>query len=136
MFYDQSGYPLRFEWGEAAIQYLAPPYQAMVIIGVLSFSTAVDVALERGVSVLLYRWKDDSAACHAAEQGAVLASHDRRSICGYSLSPASLSTLPQGARLALPSPNGATLSVLAHQSGAAVFTACFRNASVVAAYIE
>ena len=75
-------------------------------------------------------------ARHAAEQGAVLASHDRRFTCGYSLSPASLNTLPQGARLALPSPNGATLSMLAHQSGAAVFTACFHNAGEVAAYIE
>lgn len=52
-------YPLRFEWGEAAIQYLAPSCQAVVIMDVLSFSTAVDVALERGASVLPYRWKDD-----------------------------------------------------------------------------
>lgn len=55
MFYDQSAYPLRFEWGEAAIQYLAPPCQAVVIMGVLSFSTAVDVTLRRGASVLPYR---------------------------------------------------------------------------------
>ena len=66
----------------------------------------------------------------------MLASHGCRSICGYSLSLASLNTLPQGARLALPSLNRATLSMLAHQSGAAVFTACFRNAGAVAAYIE
>lgn len=52
MFYDQSDSPLRFEWGEAAIQYLAPLCQAVVIMGVLSFSTAVDVALGRGASVL------------------------------------------------------------------------------------
>ena len=57
-------------------------------------------------------------------------------MCGYSLSPASLSTLPQGARLVLPWLNGATFSVLVHQSGAAVFTACFRNAGAVAAYID
>ena len=136
MFYDQSAYPLRFEWGEAAIQYLAPPCQAVVIVDVLSFSTAVDVALGRGASVLPYRWKDDSAALYAAEQGAVLASHDRRFTDGHSLSPASLSTLPQGARLVLPSPNGATLSMLARQTGAAVFTACFRNAGAVATYIK
>ena len=139
MFYDQSAYPLRFEWGEAAIRHLAPLCQAMVIADVLSFSTAVDVALGRGASVLPYRWKDDSAARYAAEQGAMLASHERRFTGGqqgrWSLSPASLSTLPQGARLVLPSPNGATLSMLARQTGAAVFTACFRNAGAVAAYI-
>ena len=66
----------------------------------------------------------------------MLASHDRQFMCGYSLSPASLSTLPQGARLVLPWLNGATFSVLVHQSGAAVFTACFRNAGAVAAYID
>ena len=135
-FYDQSAYPLRFEWGEAAIRYLAPLRQAVVIVDVLSFSTAVDVALGRGASVWPYRWKDDSAALYAAEHGAVLASHDRRFADGYSLSPASLSTLPRGARLVLPSPNGATLSLLAQQTGAAVFTACFRNTGAVAAYIE
>ena len=135
MFYDQSTYPLRFEWGEAAIRYLAPPCRAVVIVDVLSFSTAVDVALGRGASVLPYRWKDDSAARFAAEQEAVLASHDRRFMDSYSLSLASLNTLPQGAQLVLPSPNGAMLSLLAQQTGAAVFTACFRNAGAVAAYI-
>lgn len=136
MFYDQGVYPLRFEWGEAAIQHLAPLCQAVVIVDVLSFSTAVDVALGRGASVLPYRWKDDSALQFAERHDALLASHERRFAGGHSLSPASLATLPQGARLVLPSPNGATLSVLARETGAVVFTACFRNAGAVAASLR
>lgn len=136
MFYDQAAFPVRFEWAEAAIRHLAPQCRAVVIVDVLSFSTAVDVALGRGASVLPYRWKDDSAIRFAEQHGAMLASHERRFTGGYSLSPASLSTLTQGARLVLPSPNGAALSVLAQQTGAAVFTACLRNARAVAAHIR
>ena len=42
---------------------------AVVIVDVLSFSTAVDIALSKGASVLPYRWKDDSAKRFAAEKG-------------------------------------------------------------------
>ena len=134
-FTDQRGFAVRFEWGEEAVQYLAPHCDAVVIVDVLSFSTATDVALCRGGMVFPYRWKDESAAPFAVQHGALLASRER-GVGGYSLSPASLATLPLGARLVLPSPNGATLSALAHEAGAgAVFTACLRNAPAVAAYI-
>ncbi len=134
-FTDQGGFAVRFEWGEEAVRSLAPHCDAVVIVDVLSFSTATDVALGRGAAVLPYRWKDESAARFAAQHGALLASRERGA-GGYSLSPASLATLPPGARLVLPSPNGATLSALAHEAGAgAVFTACLRNAPAVAAYI-
>ncbi|WP_424951892.1 2-phosphosulfolactate phosphatase [Deinococcus sp.] len=135
-FYDQAAFAVRFEWGEAAITHLAPGCEAVVIVDVLSFSTAVDVALVRGASVFPYRWRDDSAARFAQEQNALLASHERRSGNMFSLSPASLATLPEGSRLVLPSPNGATLSALARETGAAVFTACFRNAAAVAGYVR
>ncbi len=139
MFYDQSAFPLRFEWGEAAIRYLAEGCGAVVIVDVLSFGTAVDVALGRGATVLPYRWKNGSAASFAEAQGALLASHERRFTGGqpgrWSLSPASLAILPEGARLVLPSPNGSALSVLAAASGAAVYSACLRNAGAVAAHV-
>ena len=133
-FTDQTGFAVRFEWGEEAVRSLAPHCDAVVIVDVLSFSTATDVALGRGGVVFPYRWKDESAHRFAARHGALLASRERKA-GGYSLSPASLATLPPGSRLVLPSPNGATLSVLAQQAGAQVFTACLRNAPAVAAYI-
>src|SRR5438046_9322537 len=59
---------------------------------------------------------------------AKLASPDRTS--GFSLSPASLRSLPAGYRLVLPSPNGAALSFgVDHRI---VFAGCLRNATAVA----
>ena len=135
MYFAQNDSAVRFEWGEAAIRHLAAECQAVVIVDVLSFGTAVDVALGRGATVLPYRWKDGSATSFAEAQDALLASHERRVAGGYSLSPASLATLPQGARLVLPSPNGSALSVLAAAMGAAVYSACLRNAGAVAAHV-
>src|SRR5690606_18964128 len=51
---------------------------------------------------------------------------------GFSLSPGSLRALSPGERLVLPSPNGATLSMLASEAGAVVLAGCLRNAAVVA----
>ncbi len=135
MFHDQQPFPVRCEWGEAAIRHLAPHCAAVVIVDVLSFSTCVDVAVARGAGVLPYRWRDHTAAEVARERGALLASPERRFASGYSLSPTSLTTLPPGARLVLPSPNGATLSALAAAAGAAVFAACWRNARAVADHV-
>jgi len=101
----------------------------IVIVDVLSFSTAVDIALSKGASVLPYCWKDDSAKRFATEKGAVLA--DGRSTGSeYTLSPASLRSIPPGTLLVLPSPNGSTLAL--NVSGVPIFTACLRNAPVVA----
>ncbi len=46
---------------------------AIVIVDVLSFSTAVDIALSNGAAVLPYRWNDHSASQFAAAQRAILA---------------------------------------------------------------
>jgi 2-phosphosulfolactate phosphatase len=127
--FDQAEYDLRCEWGVEGLLALQATSDAVVIVDVLSFSTAVDIALSKGASVLPYRWKDDSAKRFAAEKGAVLAG-GRGAGGEYTLSPASLRSIPPGTLLVLPSPNGSTLALNA--SGAPVFTACLRNAPVVA----
>jgi 2-phosphosulfolactate phosphatase len=126
--FDQAEYDVRCEWALEGLLALGESSDAMVIVDVLSFSTAVDIALGCGASVLPYRWKDDSATAFAAERGAVLAAG--RSSGGYSLSPASLRAIPAGTLLVLPSPNGATLAASA--AAAPVYTACLRNAPAVA----
>jgi 2-phosphosulfolactate phosphatase len=127
--FDQSEYDLRCEWGLEGLLTLQPASDAVVIVDVLSFSTAVDIALSNGASVLPYRWKDDSAKRFAAEKGAVLV--DGRSAGGaYKLSPASLRSIPPQTRLVLPSPNGSTLSLAT--AGVPTFTACLRNAPAIA----
>jgi len=129
VYFDQAGYDLKCEWGIDGLRALQPASDAVVIVDVLSFSTAVDVAVGKGAAVLPYRWKDDSAKRFAAEKGATLA--EGRSTGGeYTLSPASLRSIPRGTLLVLPSPNGSTLAHYA--SGVPVFTACLRNAPAVA----
>ena len=112
MHYDQAEYDLRCEWGLAGVPSLAPHGDVLIVVDVLVFSTAVDIAVARGASVLPYCWRDSSAGGFAQSKGALLASP--RPGGGYSLLPPSLQSIPAGA--------------------AATFTACLRNCSAVAAH--
>ena len=131
MIWDQAEYDLRCEWGLAGVRALAPISDVLIVVDVLVFSTAVDIAVARGASVLPYRWRDSSAAAFAESKGALLAS-PRSASSGYSLSPPSLQSLPAGAALVLPSPNGSTLCLMA--GAATTITACLRNCRAVAAH--
>jgi 2-phosphosulfolactate phosphatase len=129
MTFDQSGFDVRCEWGENGIRHLARGADAVIIVDVLSFSTCIEIATNRGAVVFPYRWKDESAAAFAASVNAELAG-PRRDGDEYSLSPASLINISAGTRLALPSPNGSTLSLA---TGATpTLTACLRNCRAVA----
>lgn len=128
--HDQHGFRVRLEWGQTGVMVLAAPADLVVIVDVLSFSTAVSVAVERGALVIPYRFQSDTAEVFARSVGATLASADRGGQ-GPTLSPASLSSLRPGEQLVLPSPNGATCSVLAAERGATVVAGCLRNASAV-----
>lgn len=130
---DQHGFAARLEWGQAGIGLLAPLVDVVVIVDVLSFTTAVSVAVEHGATVVPHRFRDNTAAKRARSLGAILA-QSRRDGPGPSLSPSSLSTLAPGDCLVLPSPNGATCAVLAAEAGATVVAGCLRNASAVARF--
>lgn len=128
--HDQHDFRSRLEWGQTGVRILAGQADLVVIVDVLSFSTAVSVAVERGAIVIPHRFRDDSAEHDARSVGATYANPDRRGP-GPTLSPASLSVLRPGEHLVLPSPNGATCSVLAAEAGALVVSGCLRNASAV-----
>jgi 2-phosphosulfolactate phosphatase len=129
----QHGYRRRMDWGRAGVQLLAREVDLVIVVDVLSFSTAVSVAVERGAAVIPYRVPDTSAADYARGIGATLAGADR-SGPGPTLSPASLTALRGGERLVLPSPNGAGCASLAAEAGASVVAGCLRNASAVARF--
>jgi 2-phosphosulfolactate phosphatase len=118
------------EWGSSGVAALRDQVAALVIVDVLSFSTAVDIAVARGAAILPCAPGDDATAAKAAAASAILA--DRRGAPGgrFSLSPASLQAIAPGTRLMLPSPNGSRLSF---GGGATpVLAGCLRNAGAVA----
>lgn len=117
------------EWGLAGLLALRSQVVVLVVVDVLSFSTAVDVAVSCGAEVLPFPHGDRAAAAEAAvQQDAELAA--RRGDPGHSLSAASLVDVPAGLRLLLPSPNGSRLSLAG--GDAIVLAGCLRNAAAVA----
>src|SRR5215467_8243119 len=129
MIFDQQEFDIRCEWGAHGVAVLAPISDVVIIIDVLSFSTSVEVAVTQGAIVFPYRWRDDTARAYAVSVGATLADPGRHP-SRYSLSPASLTAIPSGTRLVLPSPNGATLTLAAKPTP--VLAGCLRNARAVA----
>lgn len=134
VFYDQSDYDVRFEWGLNGVNALAADCDAVVIVDVLSFTTCVDVAVARGAIIYPFHSDEVAAAERAAALGALLASR-RDAGNGYMLSAQSLLGIGRGERLVLPSPNGSTLAHRAAEltPDGAIFAACLRNAAAVAA---
>jgi 2-phosphosulfolactate phosphatase len=132
---------VRFEWGLTGAVAVAEGASVAVVIDVLSFTTAVSVAVDAGIEVFPYRFRDATAAAFAASRGAVLAVGRREAgATGVSLSPLSIQQAPvdgplhRSGRLVLPSPNGSAIS--RQLSGSVpVVAACLRNAGAVARWI-
>jgi phosphosulfolactate phosphohydrolase-like enzyme len=59
------GTEVLLEWGPTGAAALAPDCDVAVVVDVLTFSTTVSVAADRGVDVVPYRWADGSAAAAA-----------------------------------------------------------------------
>ena len=120
------------EWGLRGVETLRDRVAVLVIVDVMSFSTAVDVAVARGASVIPFPSGDRTAARAAATAAAAVLAEPRSTADGgYSLSPLSLADLARGARLLLWSPNGSRLSFAG--DAVPVLTGCLRNAKAVAA---
>ena len=119
------------EWGLGGALALADVADVFVIVDVLSFGTCVDIACANGARVHPFPIDDRQAAhAEAGRLGAVLAG--RRSDPGaeYTLSASTLRTIPAGARLLLPSPNGSRIAF--SMQGRPLLAGCLRNASAVA----
>jgi 2-phosphosulfolactate phosphatase len=128
MTFSQSEFDIRCEWGLRGAETLAACCDAVIVVDVLSFTTAVSIAVSKGAVVFPYRWKDESRIQFAKENGAILAGP--RSGGAYSLSPASLTLVSSGQRIVLPSPNGSTISL--STGDVPTYAGCLRNAQAVA----
>ncbi len=138
----QPGWAIRFDWGLPGAAAISQGAAAVVVIDVLSFTTTLSVAIDEGVEVYPFRFRDASAAAFAATRGAVLAIGRREAgTTGVSLSPRSVrdaartGPLAASRKLVLPSPNGSSISRQLAESGAVVVGACLRNAKAVAAWV-
>lgn len=127
MTFTQAGFEVRCEWGLQGVVQLAPISDVMVIVDVFSFTTCVEIATAQGAHIFPYR--GDDAAGFARSVDAELAA--RWGQTGYSLSPQSLTNLPEDFRLVLPSPNGSLLSTSTGETP--TLAGCLRNAKAVAA---
>jgi 2-phosphosulfolactate phosphatase len=133
--WSQERFALRCEWGPTGATRLASPGCALVVVDVLSFTTAVTVAVDRGTAVHPVAWRNSRAAETARNHGAALAV-GRREVTEenpWSLSPAALRRAPAPERLVLPSPNG---SAIAAAASGVVVAASLRNAAAVGAWLH
>ncbi|WP_307851785.1 2-phosphosulfolactate phosphatase [Williamsia sp. CHRR-6] len=118
---------MRFEWGPIGATGLAPHCEVVVVVDVLSFTTAVTVAADRGIEVYPLSMTDDNADQLARRVDAVLA-QPRSAGSGVSLSPNSIrDAVDPPARIVLPSPNGSAIAHAIATSGSGCVAACLRN---------
>jgi 2-phosphosulfolactate phosphatase len=129
------------EWGPVGAKVLSDSCDVLVLVDVLTFSTALTVAVERGARVWPHTG-GENAGLLARNIGAVLAGN-RGSHTGPTLSPASLLDIAAGARLVLPSPNGSAIAyaavnggVTASNGGVTLVAGCLRNASAIGRYLR
>lgn len=130
----QLPYSVRFEWGLDGARAIVPRADLAVVVDVLSFTTCVSVAVDRGAAVFPYPMRDAAASEFAAHRHAALAGP--RGGEGLSLSPASLRHAPHLERVVLPSPNGSTLSHELADSARQVVAVCLRNAAATADWVH
>ena len=145
----QRAHGVRLEWGPTGAAAIAAGADVAVVVDVLSFTTTLTVAVERGMVVHPYRWRDERAVSYAEELGAVLAIgrlEQRSATPGatVSLSPAAMSAVAGGAggagrpgveRVVLPSPNGSAISFGLRDAGVQVVGACLRNRAAVGRWL-
>jgi 2-phosphosulfolactate phosphatase len=127
-FYNQSNFDIRCEWGKKGVEQLAPISNVVIIVDILSFSTCIEIAISRNAIIFPCDWENKAAQDFALLVDAELAT--RRGGTGYSLSPVSLSHIPENTRLVLPSPNGSSLSLGTGETP--TLAGCLRNCRTIA----
>ena len=124
-------YRCRLDWGRRGAAHAARRGDILVIVDVLSFSSAVVTAVECGASIRPAADEEDALKLLQGFPNAVVArrreaARDRLQSNTFSLSPTSFFGITTGTHVILPSPNGAACSKLAGDSP--VVAGCLLNA--------
>ncbi|MFZ1889557.1 MAG: 2-phosphosulfolactate phosphatase [Candidatus Binataceae bacterium] len=132
--YDQSGFDARFDWGVEGAFELGRTSRVLIVVDLMSFSTAIDVAVSHGAAAYPCQFAKGASKALALRVGGIetVARRATTSAQPFSLSPSTMAHARPGMKIILASPNGALVSLAAAKSGATVFAGCLRNASAVA----
>jgi 2-phosphosulfolactate phosphatase len=122
------------EWGLQGARRFADTADVVVVVDVLSFSTSVTVACERGATVWPHAGGEEAHVLARSIEAVLAGTRSHRG--GPSLSPTSLLDLPEGSRLVLPSPNGSSITQALMKARCRVVVGCLRNATAVARYVS
>jgi 2-phosphosulfolactate phosphatase len=131
MFYDQSQFDVRCEWGERGLRAISHSSDVVIVVDLFSFSTTLDIALSRGAVVFPFDRLNSIAAEDAAKtSNAELVGKFPNA--KYRFSPKAMLEIPSGSRLLLPSANGAAISL--KTGSIPTLSGCLRNRRAVAEY--
>jgi 2-phosphosulfolactate phosphatase len=124
------------EWGAAGARSLTEGTadDVIVVIDVLSFSTSVVLACEKGAMVWPHPGGEQAHALARSLEAVLAGGRTHRE--GPSLSPSSMLDLPEGTRLVLPSPNGSAITHALRGTSCTVVAGCLRNAAAVARFVQ
>jgi 2-phosphosulfolactate phosphatase len=109
--FSQPGYRCRLEWGRRGARVAVERGDILIVVDVLSFSSAVATAIANGAVIFPCAWEDDPDAL-ATRLGAEAAvrRQDVPERGRFSLSPPTFDAARPGERIVLASPNGGTCS--------------------------
>ena len=131
--HSQGQYQVRFDWGIEGADAVGAGVGVLLVVDVLSFTTAVDVATSAGLEVVPSSAAD--AAGLAAAAGTTPAGERSAAV---SRSPTALAAFaasaPSGSRVVLPSPNGSAISAALYQR-TPVVAVSLRNRRAVARWV-
>jgi 2-phosphosulfolactate phosphatase len=124
------------EWGAAGARSLVEGTadDVIVVIDVLSFSTSVVLACEKGAMVWPHPGGEQAHALARSLEAVLAGGRTHRE--GPSLSPSSMLDLPKDARIVLPSPNGSAITQALRGTACTVVAGCLRNAAAVARFVQ
>lgn len=137
--FQQTGFRGRVEWGIGGLRNLGPVVDALVIVDVLSFSTAVDVAISRGIDLYPYA-RPLVLDTDFLETLRLLALEVKASPLGLTIgalpaSPSVLLSQNPGTRVIAATPNGGALTHTARHYAKPVYAGSLRNADALGRYL-